>query len=82
MGWRRYLLLARQAIVILRELRRVTGQGEYVFPAWNGPPVHDQQDPECCATPAWLLQVRLHVIKPLRAHQCPLWMAPALQGVN
>jgi integrase len=24
---------ARQAIVILRELHRMTGQGEYVFPA-------------------------------------------------
>lgn len=33
MGRRRYPLLARQAIVILRELRRLTGQGEYVFPA-------------------------------------------------
>ena len=27
--------LARQAIVILRELQRMTGQGEYVFPAVN-----------------------------------------------
>jgi hypothetical protein len=26
-------LLAHQAIAILRELRRLTGQGEYVFPA-------------------------------------------------
>lgn len=33
MGRWRYPLLARQAIVILRELRRLTGQGEYVFPA-------------------------------------------------
>ena len=33
MGRRRYPLLAHQAIMILRELRRLTGQGEYVFPA-------------------------------------------------